>query len=1183
MAYDDIDSENFLKDITKYKEFYQLHPNTKNKEDCTSVDQNVIPKCLIDKQITNGHYLIPKSYQLFGKIFINPNTSYSRLLIKHNTGSGKTAHALGIAMEFIDLFQQETSIGYHNIGSIFVMGFENSRKSFERELFRYSEFGFVTREEVRVYYKLIKKASDMRKVDIDNMNEFTQRIRRKLSNRKHRGFFKFMGYKAFANRLFITTKNISGMQENEIRSLIKSGEVKINMSLLNTFNNSLIICDEVHNIYNSVYKNNWGVAIQLVLDMVPTVRAVFLSATPINNSPTESVDLINLLIPADKKIDRHDFFDNNGTPKPGAIKKLAALSVGRISYIMDVDAKYFPSRRFIGDIIPGISYLKFTRCQMSKFHENTYNTEIADGSVAIDGQYILDIAFPNPENENVGIYKSSGVGHIQSTPTKWRNTNEIDVLSDNVTITGGFLHVSKIGKYSSKYHKMLTDILDIIKNDQGKIFIYHPLVIMSGVLFIGELLSQNGIISDTSAAASNTICSRCGIENSKHNHTPTHDHKFNAARYIIIHSGIDNKIIERSIERYNTPRNATGQDVMIIIGSRIMQESREVRNTENIMIAHKPDNISALIQIIGRVIRTNSHSDLPENRRNVNIHIYVSSHTDMKKLTYEELKYKEKITHYKTIQQIEKEFHEVAVDSTINHPIINNALTEDDIGDLRFKPKYKFEEIPLSKMRLSTFTVYHTQSELEYIIYIIKRLFLEKSQVWTYDQLWQAVKTSTYNIPVNTHIFSEDNFAIALYQLTWGVKNNVIINDTQLNQRKFLDRLFDQYDRRIILPSGILNSLGNTYGVIVQMDKYYMLFPMDNNIVRIGMDMPYRIFTQNTPQYVNVRSYLERSMTSKSYSDRKLKFKQIYDECDLTKMSNAVCEYGLDFHIQFIEDCINYIFNIWTDPTKTQSEYHKFYFKMIYYYDVIGVVIWANTVSLKIYKMYSNYVLNTQHVAIGTNKLDTIVPKTQDIEKQHEMNAIARDIGNTSCSWCPVATKDIFESSVTSTLDKFAKNIKTNSLKSDNKIIKVDPSSLPIGHMLRNTPHFYLPDSGWFSSVEHSVKKEWIENDIIIGYGDRSKTGVHVRFKLRMPIHKMKKVEDIRKQERGTICSSINKTKLFKIATAIGLDPKKISVYKLCDEIKARLMYLDLEERRKGTNIKWYYHFFMEQPYINKM
>ena len=300
-----------------------------------------------------------------------------------------------------------------------------------------------------------------------------------------------------------------------------------------------------------------------------------------------------------------------------------------------------------------------------------------------------------------------------------------------------------------------------------------------------------------------------------------------------------------------------------------------------------------------------------------------------------------------------------------------------------------------------------------------------------------------------------------------------------------------------------------------------------------------------------------------SYTDRKLRFKHKYQNKSIDQLGEAVCDFGLEFHVKFIEDCIEYIFNIWTQPSKTKSEHHEFYFKMLYYYDVIGVVIWAQTIPQKMKSMYDKYVLPDPPVKPNAKK-----------EKREEKTLI-REIGKTKCSWCPDTTQQMYNTALTSTLSRFAKQIE----KTPKGPVKVDSSVLPVGHILRDVPHFYIPESGWSASAEYETKKNWKENDIIIGFSDKSRTGVHVRFKIRPPIHKMRKVEDVRQQQRGTICSSsISKSKLIKIAESIGINVKKISVGNLCNEIKARLMYLDLEERRKGTNIKWFYNYFEKQP-----
>ena len=38
-------------------------------------------------------------------------------------------------------------------------------------------------------------------------------------------------------------------------------------------------------------------------------------------------------------------------------------------------------------------------------------------------------------------------------------------------------------------------------------------------------------------------------------------------------------------------------------------------------------------------------------------------------------------------------------------------------------------------------------------------------------------------------------------------------------------------------------------------------------------------------------------------------------------MSDAICEYGVDFHVLFVEECISYVFNNWTDWSTDKSNF----------------------------------------------------------------------------------------------------------------------------------------------------------------------------------------------------------------------------------------------------------------------
>lgn len=108
---------------------------------------------------------------------------------------------------------------------------------------------------------------------------------------------------------------------------MERGEIQVNTVLLKQFENSLLICDEIHNTYNSMMKNNYGVAIQYILDYTPSLRALFLSATVAYHSPTEVIDLMNLLLPKDKNW-LNEISSIQKEIKPEDLARLGELSRG---------------------------------------------------------------------------------------------------------------------------------------------------------------------------------------------------------------------------------------------------------------------------------------------------------------------------------------------------------------------------------------------------------------------------------------------------------------------------------------------------------------------------------------------------------------------------------------------------------------------------------------------------------------------------------------------------------------------------------------------------------------------------------------------------------------------------------------------------------------------------------------
>ena len=245
MSYLDDNDPELIEDLILRKEFYWTKKWNIHRENKI---ENFIPKFLLQESIKHGVRLKAHSYQIFIENLINPNTPYKRILLLWDTGIGKTIASLLSAMKFIENFRLESESGNKEVGSVFIIGF--SKKVFMNDLLRFPEFGFLSRDEKTELERLKKISLSGSIKDIEYYKEKMIKIKKRLTNRKGNGFFKFYGYKEFVNRIFIQNKrsDLTNMTEEQIKEALDNGTIKYNEELLNEFKNSLIICDEIHNV-----------------------------------------------------------------------------------------------------------------------------------------------------------------------------------------------------------------------------------------------------------------------------------------------------------------------------------------------------------------------------------------------------------------------------------------------------------------------------------------------------------------------------------------------------------------------------------------------------------------------------------------------------------------------------------------------------------------------------------------------------------------------------------------------------------------------------------------------------------------------------------------------------------------------------------------------------------------------
>ena len=810
--YPDINESNFREKLFKKEEYNILYKNSENFADIKELKYEG---------------LIFKQHQIFAANYINPFTNFKRALLFYSTGSGKTLAAYLISKNFIEQFKQlrENNILnnniINNIPNIKILGF--TKDNIKLEFLKFPELGFISEEEQK-HLQLIKDkfGSD----SIEYINERTKYITR-LSNKNYGGYFNFHGYQEIVNKLFIFKKENIDYKTLTIKKLneeIVKNNIEVNHNFLNEFKDTLIICDEIHNIYNSAHINNYGLAILYILLHNKNTKLVGLSATPLNNNPREIIDLINIL--SIEKID--DILDeklyndiiltyktkikkikNQEEKNEINLKKIVALEqlvkkylTGKILFYENIDLRYYPNREFIGEKIPGIYLLPFVRCYMSDYYFKNYieiinyDKNTNDSTLNITNYIYEDIIMP----ERI----------LDERQLQYKNDDykkKYNLYIHNGYFFGDFFLKDNLKKYSSKYYEML----NVLNNIDGKVFIYHKYIHKSGVLMIESILKHNGYISYDENPSDKSICLKC--KKTMKEHTKKENHEFIPNRYVTLTSLNEVNVRKHIINMFNNNNNTDGSIINIIIGSQVIEEGIELKAVNNLLVMSLPTNIATYIQVIGRCIRTNSHILLPPEKQYVKLFTFVTSYTkEQKKLfiehfsssinnlddiyTVDENHYLKKTNDHMEIQILEKFMKEIAVDNGL----YDLKTFEDELFysfNIKHKSSFHFKE-------LDNITFIHYEflnNIIDFTILFIKELFL-RYKVLSLENIFEKFEKNDFQIQYNSSLIDKNLIIFIL---------NKFIVDTNI--------------KNYLIKTSIYQIPGYK---IIKIDKYYILINKDS-------------------------------------------------------------------------------------------------------------------------------------------------------------------------------------------------------------------------------------------------------------------------------------------------------------------------------------------------------------------
>ncbi len=1170
----------FSFDILSRREFNQL-------SDVRPYVRKIYENTWVDQKIKDERIIFLQGHQVFVRDFINPTTPYTSLLLKYSTGAGKTNALLAIGMGFL----HTKSHLEDKTPKVFILSFGKS--VFINEILNNPIFELISNKEIDD----LERYKELSRLSVANRAAYIN-YRKTLKMRLSR-YFTFYGYKEFANRILLD-ENASHSKKADKAALLKKLE------------NSIIMCDEIHHLYNSLEPNNYGLALAEVLETVPNVRTVFATATIANNSQTEVLDLLTLMNTTYGKkaqLIKSDYFELGGNLKPGAKERIAALCKGRVSFIEDKDPNLYPEQIIVGEHLAGVDYLKFKKCPMSKLHEGAYrqaqatyteehqgshstNDNLKEGSkgnlsvplqhLPQDGKMLNSMIVPVPNKEN-GIaagYLTKEIRHnLNAASAEWKQ--QVGIEYKNKIFSGTFLRIENIGQYSTKYHNLMADIITVNAADDGKILVFHPYVHNSGVTLIANMLQENGFIDEISLPGDDTRCSVCGVEQSKHQQA----HNYIPARFLLLHSDMDPLFRENRLQLFNSPKNTNGHEYKILVGSRVIQEREDIKAVRHLFVLALPYNIPSLLQVFGRAVRRGSHELLPKEKWQVYITLYVSSFSSSSDFTYEEERYVIKMREYKVIQELEKIFNESAIDAQL----FKQHIDEPQLTILPFKPapvKHNGVDVPFEKLmelnetKRVLFNSLYARDEINKIKYMIRRIFVEKSRIFTKEDLMHELHNATFFVPFNTKMLSDDYITIALAELIYNH------NKAQLPAETFVQSLLGKG----AFGSQIIKTPDGADNVLIKTGPFYILSMLQKVSVQgTQYGVQHRAFAgfpildiDSWQRVIKPPDNLKIKINSlrPSYDIQKREFFLRYNNVKVSYLLESINDFDMTFHETFIKEIIAYIFGILTHKVKV-NEYHSFYMMMLYIYDKFGVIIFASY--LRDTPLYANF-----EKYYGSSK-----------DKRKEKKSVAHETGNALV----LKRHSNFLSS--RKLRKFKTiNLRVERfndlLKKTKEIIKVPDNYLPVGYLIKE---LVLYDEGTWKVYDTSINfepKYSIENDIIVGFYEQSKFQLEMKFKLRPPKQFLVRFEDARRNERGAYCSTYSKKDLLAITSKLKIDTKKRrddgkasdgnigksdKIPELCNLIRKELLHRELEERRrywllteeeqrKHPIVRWFYLHF---------
>jgi len=528
-------------------EFLPFYPPEASKGFSREIFRKKEFRDLFDHALIGGFH----RHQVFAARFLSFATPYRSLLLLHEMGTGKSGAAAAV---FEELRRMKPGLR-----TLYVSNNDSLLNNFKKEVFRLAS---------SLYDPAVERA--------ENPVYARNRI-------LARAGFTFTTYYRLAQQL----------RHPGERNLLEQ-----------RFRNDLVILDEVHHLVVNELDGEVKKAeepayavIARFLDKLENRRLLLLTGTPMRDSSEEIVKLLNLVLPAEKRLTdltKYVVAEDGGKRLRWREGREEAFIRRIRGYVSFYRQRSVP-KVYEGELIPPMRYYRLARHVMedhqTRGYEKAYRQDCRGKGrsfFAYCQQASLfvfpDGSFHRPENENNPYFSRRGKKREFTTRFERETGLQAGLTTEE--------KLAIVRRLSVTYHDVIRSIL---RHPKEKMYVYCDKIYNSGILVCIHLLCQ--FFGFQFLTASDT-----GL-------TPRR-------RCVLLHETAEEETVSKSTldrlkDRFNQDDNIHGEYIQVIFGTDKTREGISLRHIRRVHVCAGDWNFGKIFQAIGRGIRLGSHQGLP--------------------------------------------------------------------------------------------------------------------------------------------------------------------------------------------------------------------------------------------------------------------------------------------------------------------------------------------------------------------------------------------------------------------------------------------------------------------------------------------------------------------------------------------------------------------------------------------